>query len=274
MAFSAGTEMKGFTLLEVLVAISIFALIGLGSNQLLRTVINSRDATETRMLELNKLQRTFAIMDRDLLQLSNRPIRNGFGDPLPAVELSTGDYNLELSRLGWRNPSAMPRSNVQRVAYVLNGQKLERHYWTVMDRAEDSEPRVQVLLEGVEDFRVNALDAKGDTTAYWPPAGQDQQLDGTETAGTSVAVQTLPPALEIVVTTPEFGEIRHIAPLVEVADLLTSVDNGGQDRDGNQRQDGQDQEQDQDQYQNDIQDTSGSGALDNSDPNTADEVDE
>jgi general secretion pathway protein J len=234
----AGTEMKGFTLLEVLVALSIFALIGLGSNQLLRTVIDTRDATQVKMAELNRLQRVFIMIERDLVQLTDRSIRNEFGDPLPAIELSAGDYDLELSRLGWRNPAAMPRSNIQRVAYSLNEKKLERHYWEVLDRAEDSKPRVQVLMEGVDGFRVNAVDEEGDTTDYWSSTtidGINEDDLPEDSDEQSRKASSLPPAVEIIVTLQGLGEIRRLVDLVEVADPIASPGQG----DGNGNRDDQ-----------------------------------
>jgi len=234
--------MKGFTLLEVLVALSIFALIGIGSNQLLRTVIDTRDATQVKMTELNRLQRVFMMIERDLVQLTDRSIRNEFGDSLPAVELSVGDYDLELSRLGWRNPAAMPRSNIQRVAYSLNEKKLERHYWEVLDRAEDSSPRVQVLMEGVDGFRVNAVSEEGDTTDYWSSTSIDGSNDddlGEDNDEQAKKASSLPPAVEILVTLPGLGEIRRLVDLVEIADPIAppGQGNGDGNQDGNQARD-------------------------------------
>jgi len=239
MVLLAGTDVKGFTLLEVLVALSIFAMLGLGSHQLLRTVIDSRDATENRMQLLTRLQRAFIMLERDLVQITNRPIRNQYGDTVAAIELSTGDYILELSRLGWRNPAAATRSSVQRVAYLISEDNLERHYWEVLDRAEDSEPRVQVLLEDVADFRVNAVSTKGESTDYWDSSriGQenpDSLADGNDES--EVSASTFPPALELIITLKDMGEIRRIVNLVEIAETLTESNSGNQNQDDQSNQ--------------------------------------
>ena len=61
---------RGFTLLEVLIAISIFALIGLGSNAVLRTVVNAEDTSRYVGDEVITMSRALAAMERDFTQLT------------------------------------------------------------------------------------------------------------------------------------------------------------------------------------------------------------
>ena len=159
---------SGFTLLEVLVAVSIFAVIGLGANQMLRTVVQTHEVTRDSNLRFNALMRAMNRIERDMSQLVQRGIRDEYGEPRPPLMVATGDYLVEFSRTGWNNPAQLPRSSLQRVAYELEDEELRRHFWLVMDRAEDSEPVTQVLLTEVKDFRVNLLDEEGDTSDLWP----------------------------------------------------------------------------------------------------------
>lgn len=192
--------------MEVLIALSIFALIGLGTNQVLSTIINTRDVTEFQTEQFIKLQRALSVIERDLNQLTNRPIRDELGDPLDALLVGSNLYNLEFTRLGWRNPIAAPRSNLQRVAYQLLEGELLRHYWLVLDRAEDSLPVTQKILTGVEDFRITALSADGETTYLWPV---DEDQAGFE----------LPTVLELFVSIEGIGEIRKVVNLVSLPKL-------------------------------------------------------
>lgn len=218
---------RGFTLLEVLIALSIFALIGLGTNQVLSTIINTRDVTEFQTEQFIKLQRALSVIERDLNQLTNRPIRDELGDPLDALLVGSNLYNLEFTRLGWRNPIAAPRSNLQRVAYQLLEGELLRHYWLVLDRAEDSLPVTQKILTGVEDFRITALSADGETTYLWPV---DEDQAGFE----------LPTALELFVSIEGIGEIRKVVNLVSLPKRSNGDANqsDGQNSDGNRKSDG------------------------------------
>jgi general secretion pathway protein J len=247
----AGIDMKGFTLLEVLVALSIFAVIGMGTNQLLRTVIDTRDATEARTDQLKDAQRAIGLLQRDFTQIINRPIRNEYGDRVPALQIGYGSYDIEFSRLGWRNPTTIPRSNVQRVAYQLNDGELERHYWLTLDRAEDSEPRVQKILSSVEDFRVQAVDANGDASDNWSGDLDTGDADSDEfglgdLSGENRAV--LPEALEVYVRIEHLGEIRKVVNLIAEADLTRREGEGdNQDRDQDQDQDLEQNEDSEDQ---------------------------
>jgi general secretion pathway protein J len=236
MALQVDFDMKGFTLLEVLVALSIFAVIGMGTNQLLRTVIDTRDATESRTGQLKDVQRAIALLERDFSQIVNRPIRNELGDRMPSLQIGYGLYDIEFTRLGWRNPRSLPRSNVQRVAYKLNEGELERHYWLILDRAEDSEPRVQKILSDVEDFRIHAVDENGNASDNWSGdlgVGSQQSDEGGLDNSFGGSGSTLPEALEVFIQIEQLGEIRKVVNLVTEAQL-SQVNNQGDNQDQDQ----------------------------------------
>lgn len=225
MASLLHKKSSGFTLLEVLVAISIFAVIGLGANQMLRTMVETHDRTKTKIDTMNNLTRAFASFERDFSQAVPRYIRDEFGDPQPSLLVAQGAYPVELTRSGWNNPIQLPRSNLQRVAYGITEEgQLVRYFWLVLDRAEDSEPVEQILLDGVEDFRVSLLTFEGDTTNLWPDGNYDQ---------------VLPSAVEIFIDTEAMGELRKVYKLV---DNIASQDVGN----GSEESGGQDQQGDND----------------------------
>ena len=87
-----------------------------------------------------------------------------------------------LTRGGWRNPLQRPRSDLQRVAYRLQGEDLIRAYWPVLDRLGDEEPLTQTILEDVDDLEFFVIDQQGEEHKIWPPApvsdGTPPQLSG------------------------------------------------------------------------------------------------
>lgn len=176
---------KGFTLLEVLVAVALTALIGVGATQLLSGIIDARQATEIRSEQLASLQRFDLTVSRDIEQFIARNIRNEFGESSPALELNGRDYLIEFTRTGWRNiPQATtPRVELQRVAYKLEsihseackvarvrleswgvaadkGECLVRYFWPVLDRGNRSEPIAQMLLEQVDALDIEVLSSR------------------------------------------------------------------------------------------------------------------
>ena len=194
----------GFTLLELLVALSIFALLAAMAYGGLNTVLKARSATDAQALRLSQLQYTFFWLGRDIEQTVNRTVRDEFGDPQPALRgVELGDYRLALTRGGWRNPAHRPRSTLQRVAYGLHDDQLLRVYWNVLDRAPDSQPVENVLLDGVERLELRYLDAKKEWHDSWPAAVTGAVPGAAGTAD-------LPAAVEVTIETKREGRITRL----------------------------------------------------------------
>lgn len=198
--------MRGFTLLELLIAIAIFALLGLGTYRMLDSVLQTDKVTRAHELQLRELVRAMAAFERDVLQVQARPVRDPFGDVRAALlgdDLETP--SLELTRSGWRNPLGQPRADLQRVRWQLSGEQWQRQYWTVLDQAQDSQPQVQKALEGVTALQLRYLDEQGNWQTNWPPQESNQ----------AEALTALPQAVELVLQHRRYGEIRRLLRLPE-----------------------------------------------------------
>ena len=158
----------GFTLLEMLIALGVFAVIGVMSSQILAGILDLSGTVRERSDQLAELQRAVFVVGRDIEQLAHRGVRDGFGDRTPV--LTVGKPLIEFTRRGWQNPLRSPRSELQRVAYDVSESDLVRAYWPVLDRGPDTEPVRQVLLKGIRDVEFVAHAEGGDTFRYWPPA--------------------------------------------------------------------------------------------------------
>ena len=193
---------SGFTLLELLVAISIFSVLGLGGYQLLQSVSDSHDRVRTSIDSYIRVNQALTIMQRDFNQFVPRPIRDEYGEQVAPMSFDGQQYLVEFTRGGWSNPGGRARSELQRVAYSIDYEEeiLQRHFWLVLDRAEDSEPRSQVLLESVTDFRVMGF--VGDSPERDP-------VDLEDNAG------VMPAGVEVVIATEALGEVRRIFQLVD-----------------------------------------------------------
>ncbi|WP_019530143.1 type II secretion system minor pseudopilin GspJ [Dasania marina] len=196
------SSQQGLTLIEVLIALSIFALIGLGSGRLLSAVIASQKVNEAHSQQLATLQRSMAVIDRDIQFFAQRPIRAG-ADQLDSLVLAQ-DYSLEFSRAGWRNPLMLERSQLQRVAYDVgyhphrddvnspyyqsNVRFLRRHYWPHMDRVERSQaPMSQALIANVEAFTVQAISDQG-MHKQWPLSDSNTDEDAPVLKGLNINI--------------------------------------------------------------------------------------
>ena len=157
----------GFTLVEILVALLVFAVVGLLSTRLLSQSIDNQNNLQDRGQRLAEIHRAMRVLQRDIVQLSRRKIRDAQGEELPALMVSDQGA-IEFSRVGWRNPLRQPRSEVQRVGYRWQDEKIIRGYWLTLDRSYDAEPAYQTLLENVEAIEFFAVDQLGNEHRQWP----------------------------------------------------------------------------------------------------------
>lgn len=207
------SDARGFTLLELLVAVAILAIIGVASYRLLSNTITTRDTVSAHDLKLVQLQKTMQIMQRDIEQVALRPVRDEFGDTQPALYMPKENI-LELTRAGWRNPLGEARSELVRVRYGVEDGVLKRYYWDVLDRAQDSRPKAINLMEKVTDFKVRVLDGRNlQWTATWPP------LDQLKTEKNKLP---MPTAVEISFSVEPYGELRRLFRVVGGSDAATS----------------------------------------------------
>jgi general secretion pathway protein J len=197
----------GFTLLELLVALSIFALISAMAYGGLQSVMTQQQQTGARSERLADLQKAYRIMQRDLEQIVSREIRNEFGDRIGSLVGGSGFDGVEFSRTGYPNPAGFLRSDIQRVAYVPDQDTLLRRTWRVLDRAQDTEPDEQKLVESMSRFEMRFLDQGNAWQERWPPAA-DQ---GGAIAG--LPVSGLPVAVEVQLELDELGTLNWLFSL-------------------------------------------------------------
>lgn len=161
----------GFTLIEMLVVFAVFAIMGVIASQIVSGVLNNQQILSERGMRLAEVQRAMQIIQRDVMQLNPRGIRDQLGDPVEPL-LIGADGLMEFTRAGWRNPLAHRRSQLQRVGYIVREGDLYRAYWPVLDRTPDSEPKLQTLLGNVAEVEFFAVDVSGNEHSFWPLLGE------------------------------------------------------------------------------------------------------
>lgn len=198
----------GFTLLELLIAIAIFALIGMATYQMLTTVLRTDSVTRAQEQRLRELVRAMGAFERDLQQAWPRAVRAPYGDMLPALQGVGRGRNevLSFTRGGWSNPAGARRSSLQRVRWQVSEGSWQRHYWLVLDQAQDSQPQEQRVLEGVRGWRLRYLDRQGNWLDSWP----------RELFFAQEAFNELPRAVELVLDHQHYGSLRRVFRLPDV----------------------------------------------------------
>ena len=196
----------GFTLIEVLVAIAIFPIVGVmaltGYTQLQR----QSEYQNQRLERVREVQRAVQMIAQDLTQIEPRPIREPIGEQrVPAVLAGESvEYKLEFTRAGWSNTAGLPRPTLQRVAYRLDQDGLWRDYWRVLDRTQTTEPTRYNLLKGVRSVTFRFMTPARDWTDRWPVLEGQNPLEQE---------RTRPAAIEVTLELDDWGVIRRIVEL-------------------------------------------------------------
>jgi len=189
---------RGFTLIEVLIALSIFSVMSVMAYSGLRTVLNAQNRTEQAAARLTKAQMAFLLLQQDFEHMAPRGIRGEYGDRESALSVGTGiDYLFAFTRGGSSHPRRPFRSGLYRVAYQVEEGELHRLVWSALDRVDGTEPQAMVLLQGVTDVSFSFLD--NDWVSNWPPAG----------SGTGGNDDALPRAVELRLVLEEWGTITR-----------------------------------------------------------------
>lgn len=163
---------RGFTLLEILVAIAIFSIMAAFSYGTLQQVLSAHQQLQQQADDLAQLQFLFGRFLEDVFQAVPRSIRDEFGATQPAL-LGT-NQQLSLTRSGWENPLELKRSNLQRVDWFLENNILYRQYSTVLDRTRQNRPIKTPLLKNVESLSFRYLDNNNIWQTVFPPKQADQ----------------------------------------------------------------------------------------------------
>lgn len=200
---------RGFTLIEVLVAIMIAAILSVMAFTAMREGLDHREVIKTRTARLAAVQATMRTFVQDFSQIQPRPVRAPLGEGYqPAVTgATTAAPEVSFTRGGWSNPVGSQRSTLERVRYVLSDGVLYREYWLVLDPQLQPGPVQRTLLDGVEAFQVSYMDDSRTWQDSWPPQ-------------TTLAIsgerqwRARPIAIRVTITLKDWGTLTRV---IEVA---------------------------------------------------------
>ncbi|MDH3694779.1 MAG: type II secretion system minor pseudopilin GspJ, partial [Gammaproteobacteria bacterium] len=129
---------RGFTILEMAIAIGIFAIIAVISYGALIQFLDTRDKLSERHSDLRELQFLFSLMEQDFRFMTDRSVRDEYGETELAV-IAAPSNDLEEGEL-IRFTTALPDPNsqdwyqLQRVSWRLINGEIYRVSWPVLDR--------------------------------------------------------------------------------------------------------------------------------------------
>ena len=190
---------SGFTLVEMLVALAIFAMISAAGVSVIGYSLAESGPVAAASARLDALQLARTVMRNDFGQIAARPVRGRFGER--DREGFTGGFVpgnasfLGFVRRGWENPGGLePRSSLQFVSYVLEDGELRRVIRPMLDPTQQTPEETVTLLAGVENLHVSFF-ANGQWSERWIASGSGQML---------------PTVIAIEFETEEFGTLRQL----------------------------------------------------------------
>lgn len=186
----------GYTLIEVLVAVVVFAILAASAYVALDALSRAAVRHGERSQAFAALQLAVVRLDQDLRQLVSRSVAGPDGRPEAAL-LGQADW-LTATRAGWGNPGELKRSSLQRFGWRLEGQNLVRIHWPATDRTEATPMFSEVVLNEVEGLEFLFHDWSRQRVERWPLNDE---------------LARLPRAVEVRLTTRRFGTVRRLVVL-------------------------------------------------------------
>jgi general secretion pathway protein J len=195
---------RGFTLIELMVALFITAIVFAMGYGAINQALNSRQALEERQDRLLAVQNTMRILAQDFGQLASRPVRDPTGDSWQPVLKSgqTPQPYLTFTRAGWANPAGVQRPTLQRVSYVLEGKTFRREHTPVLDALLSTQQVKRELLTDVKSVTFRYMDVTRQWRDRWPPQG----LAGDP----NVNLRSRPIAVEVTLELVDWGKLRRV----------------------------------------------------------------
>lgn len=206
----------GFSLVEVLVSVMMFAIIGVIATGMLNASLTAREINMESADRAEMIDRARLLMREDFGQLINRPVRQvdgragetGFAGSNSGVTglaaPGSGQILIAFTRAGRPNPGLMqPRGSLQYVEYVRMDDRLIRRSWAYPDRQFETPASEFLLLSDIEAVEAGFLSLNSWVTAMASGAGEGQAAR-LPRAVRLRAVMHDTTDLEFLLLTPEF----------------------------------------------------------------------
>lgn len=185
---------NGFTLVEMVVALAIFAILSAAGVVLLRGSADAQLAVEEQLGTLSSAERLRLLLAADLGQVLNRPTRANDGSDRPAFVGNAGE--MYFVRGGFEPVSDDPAPSIARVAWTAQTGDLTRRQFGRLDGADDPVLDAALIRE-IDAFALAYRNASGGWVEAWPD-GSDLPLPLA--VRVNVTVDGLP--LELVIDLP------------------------------------------------------------------------
>ncbi len=190
---------RGFTLLELIVAVAVFALVAVMAQAGLSAVVRAAQANRAAAEQTREIDLLLLRIDREMAQVLARPVRGAYGDTRAAVQ--GGADRVEYTSLSFFEGA---RIAPVRRGIELRGKELIIWEQSRLDAGPGTQRRETLLADQVQRFRISYLEG-GESFDRWPPRRSNR--------GPGI----LPVAVEFRLELEGFGAIERVIELPENA---------------------------------------------------------
>lgn len=187
MSKSRTTKQQGFTLIEVMIAMAIFAMLSLLAYQILSASVKNSEIAQEHTARLNEIQTAFSLLERDLIQILPRQSNT------EEAFLSTTETSLRFTTIG-----------SYAAAEPLSASDLAQVEWSITDHAltRSVNPQPSPSLSDASTLSTLTM-LTGVHTLHW-------RFYSTGWTDRWSQASTFPAAIELIVTLEDMGEIRRL----------------------------------------------------------------
>lgn len=195
---------RGYTLIEILIALSIFAILATISSSTLYYAFNTKARVTEQADKLNNLQQAILLIERDTQQIQLRSVR---GSDMTESSIFVGQpQKIEFTRAGYANPKAAEKQSIlKRIGLLCQGNKLIRRTWTNLDGADQKAYRDLILINKLTTCEFSFFNQNLQTLNEWHPNAVQQNQ----------RPEPLPMAIQMNLTLENWGNINYLFVIPE-----------------------------------------------------------
>ncbi len=195
---------KGYTLIEVMIALSVFAIIATLSSGVMYHVFDIRGRVAEQANQLDELQLALTLIEHDTVQFVPRTVRT---KDMHVFSSFTGVHQyMEFTRGGLVNPKGLVlRSTLKRIAFLCNDNQLIRRSWDVLDTPNRRHYEDKILLSNLEDCSFAYVSISHQIMPEWRAYRVDQNQ----------RVESVPSAIQITIYPTGWGKMTFLFVLAE-----------------------------------------------------------